>query len=296
MLGMNKHSKILPLAVVVAAMAVGLSCSSVPEGPQQGTPEWYMAGAEMNFGMGDYVKTVEQLKEATKAEGEMGRRAQLWRIVLTAGLARGYDRLVDAFVEGQEKNEARTEEYQPWINQYRRRTRINAIEFSEGVGKVKELMGDSESIALDIPLPPGDGAVSTVLQTVEAGNKVEEPKVLTMEDQTLTRGVLSVISEMTGGTEFSQLIADAEGDGIQAERDAMNFGIARILLDISVMFDREGLDDPRVRDFILNMTTQWAEPYMESDDLGERLEEFKFDLENERRDREGKRRIKKEDS
>ena len=76
----------------------------------------------------------------------------------------------------------------------------------------------------------------------------------------------------------------------------MEFGIARILLDVSIMFNREGINDPRVRKFVLDMAEKWAEPHLENDELGKRLDDFKFDVENEHRDLAGKRRMKRQDS
>lgn len=294
----HKHSRILKSTVVALAAVclLGVACTGGSSGPRQGTPEWYLQAASDNFAIPDYGKTVEQLKDAMKAEGEAGQNAMLWRAVLTAGLARGYDDLADAFVEGIEANEARTEDFQNSINDYRRRTRVNAIEFSESVGKIRQLMdAQGDAIAFDFPIPSGNGSVSPILGSVKAGNKVDA-QVTAMEDQTLERGIFSVLSELTGGTEFSKLASDAAAGGITAAPDAMEFGIARILLDVSIMFNREGINDPRVRKFVLDMAEKWAEPHLENDELGKRLDDFKFDVENEHRDLAGKRRMKRQDS
>ena len=285
----------LTALTLVAVCLVGAGCESTPPGPRQGTPAWYLEAARDNFAIRDYTKTVEQLKEATRLEGEDGQNALLWRAVLTAGLARGYEELTDAFAEGMEVNEARTEEFQNFVNDYRRRTRVNAIEFSESLGEVQNIMGDSETIAFNFPIPAGNDTASPVLESVKLGNTVEETQVTAMVDQTLNRGIFSVLSEVSGGTEASQLTADAEAGGIQVSAADMSFGIARIMLDISVMFDREGINEPRVREFTFTKAVEWAEPYMDSEQFGERLEDFEFDVENERRDMAGKRRMKKPD-
>ena len=293
----DKHSNIhiLTALATTAICLVAAGCSSEPPGPRQGTPPWFMQAARDNFAMGDYTKTVEQLKEAARAEGEMGQEALLWRATLTAGLARGYDELTSAFAEGVEANEARTEEFQNSINDYRRRTRVNAIEFSESIGNVKNIIDASETVALNFPIPSGNATQSPVLESVSLGNTVDETTVAAMVDQTLIRGMFSVLSDLTGGAEASKLVADAEAGGIQASAADMSFGIARIMLDISVMFDREGINEPRVREFAFTKAVEWAEPHMENEELGEKLEDFEFDVENERRDMAGKRRMKEPD-
>lgn len=288
------HSRRIVLTVMasVVAAVLGLSCSSGPSGPVQGSPEWYMQAARDNFAIPDYAKTIEQLSEAMKAEGEIGTRAMLWHSITTAGLARGYAELGDAFLEGIEANEARAADFQNFVNDYRRRTRINAIEFSEGVGKIQALIQAQPSVSLDFPLPPGNDSVSPVLTSVRSGANVDS-QIPGMEDQTLTRGIFSVFSDLTGGKSAEELGSAAETGAIEATSDEIAFGVSRILLDISIMFNREGINDPRVRVHVLDMAEKWAEPHLE-DGESEPVEEFKFDLENERRDIAGKRRIAKE--
>lgn len=282
------------LWMALAAVALTLSCSGGPSGPQQGTPEWYMEAAIDNYALSDFTKTVEQLDEATKATGELGARAVMWHAVLTAGLARGYDELQATFEEGMEANEARTNEFQNYITDYRRRTRVNAIEFTENVGKVQSLIESQETVTFDFPLPPGNASASPILESVRMGNQV--PAQLTaMVDQTLTSGIYSVTSDLTGGTEFAKLASDAQGAGIQATPDQISFGIGRILLDISVMFDRDGINEHRVREQMVQLAEKWATPYFENETFADRVEEFQFDLENEKRDMAGKRRMLKKD-
>ena len=282
-------------AVTVAAVCLlGVACGPSETGPRQGTPEWYFEAAKDNYAIPDYPKTVEQLKEAMKAESDLGAYAGVWRFVLTGGLALGYNELADAFIKGTEANEARTEDFQPSINEYRRRTRINAIQFAEGVGAIEKLIEGQETVTLDVPMPEGDGTASTVLSTVEAGNKVDA-ELVAMEDTTLARGMFTLLSTLSGGKEFPELIEEAAAGGIQATSNQVGFGVARSLLDISVMFDREGLNDPTVRGHVLNMAQKWVEPHLENEEFADAVKEFEFDLENERRDIAGKRRIKEDE-
>ena len=289
---LHSRSIVLTALASVAALILGVACSGGPSGPAQGSPEWYIAAANENFLIPDYAKTIDQLSEAMKADGEIGTKAMLWHSVVTAGLARGYAELGNAFAEGIEANEARAGAFQNFVNDYRRRTRINAIDFSEGVGKIQALITAQPTVNFDFPLPSGNDSASPVLESVRTGNNVDS-QIPGMEDQTLTRGIFSVLSDLTGGTSAEDLMAKAEAGTLQATSDEIAFGISRILLDFSVMFDRDGINDPRVRGHILSMAEKWSEPYLE-DGESEAVEEFKFDLENERRDIAGKRRMKKE--
>ena len=291
----HDHSRLLTWAqlALMAACALGLTFCAGPTGPQQGSPEWYWEAALDNFAVSDYAKTIEQLGEAMKAESEMGTKAMFWRAVLTAGMARGYDALANAVISGIEANESLAEEYQNSLNDYRRRTRVNAIAFSESVGKIKSMIDSQESVSFDFPLPEGNGSVSPMLTSLETGNKIEG-QIMAMEDQTLTRGIFSAFGELNAsGNEFQELVDEAAAGGIEATPEEVAFGVARILLDVAIMFNRENINDPKVRTIVLDMAEQWGEPHYETEEFEERVEDFKFDLENERRDLEGKRRIKR---
>lgn len=281
-------------AAVALVCLLGVACGGGPAGPAQGSPEWYLDAAKDNYAIPDYTKTVEQLKEATSAEGDAGVYAGVWRFALTGGLALGYDVLADAFVQGTEVTPAMAEEFQGSINEYRRRTRINAVEFAEGVGPIKSLVDAGETVALNVPLPSGNGSASPILASVKDGNRVDTQSSA-METQTLNRGIFTALSTLAGGMEFQELSEKAAAGPIEVSSDVVAFGVARLLLDVAIMFDRESLNDPRVRSHVLNMAQQWAEPHLENEDLADAAADFEFDMENERRDIDGKRRIKKDD-
>ncbi len=291
-----KHSKSGCWTATTLALVclLGVACGGGQTGPAQGTPEWYLDAAKQNYAIPDYTKTNEQLKEAMKAEGDAGTYAGIWRFALNGGLALGYDQLADAFIEGTEVTPDMVDSFQPSINEYRRRTRVSAIEFAEGVGPIKSQVDAGDTVMLNVPLPSGNGSVSPLLASVQGGNPVGA-QAQAMEDQTLNRGLFTAISTLAGGMSFQDLSEKGATGPIEVPSDEVAFGVARLLLDIAIMFDREGLNDPKIREHVLNMAQQWSEPHLETEKLADRVEEFEFDMENERRDMEGKRRIKKTD-
>ena len=115
--------------------------------------------------------------------------AGVWRFVLTGGLALGYDELADAFVKGADVNGEMIDAFQPSINDYRRRTRVNAIQFAEGIGAIQNLVEGQEMVTLNVPLPSGNNSVSPLLSSVAAGNAIDA-QLTAMVDQTLTPGHL----------------------------------------------------------------------------------------------------------
>ncbi len=278
--------------IVALVGLLGLSCSGEPAGPRQGTPEWLVQAAADNLAIGDYAKTVEQLSEAAVEPGDAGTKATLWLAAMRAGLAYGYDELADAFATGMEGNDEVIESFQPLISEYRRRTKVHAIDFAEDVGDLENLIGEQEMVTFDFPLPNGNASVSPILASVEGGNRVDTRRAA-MESQTLTRGIFLAVAGLTG-EDVADLGSGAAG-AIEADAGRVRFGIARTLLDIAIMFDRENINEPKVRSFVVDLAEKWAEPHRENESLAELVEEFDFDLENERRDMSGKRKIKKTD-
>lgn len=284
----------------LAALCLALAaCAGGESGPQQGTPEWYWAAAADNVAVGDYAKADEQIEAAAKAEGPLKDKAVLWRAALLAGLAAGYDELADAYVEGQESNEKQSTEFQPAINEYRRQTRQCAIDLAESMGAVRKAAGEGDTLTLEFPLPPGSAAESPILQTVRTGrvprSSGEAAESAALESQTLNRAVLHTAAALSGAEgDIDKLRAGLGAGSASVARADFETAMARRLLDTAMMFDREGLNEPKIRTFIFEMAQQWAEPHLESGDYEEWAKDFKFDVTNEQRDMEGKRRIKKQ--
>ncbi len=284
--------------IAAACLPALVACSGGESGPQQGSPEWYWDAAAGNIAVGDYAKADEQIEAVAKSDGALADKAVLWRTALLAGLATGYDELADAYAEGQEANEKQAAEFQSAINEYRRQTRQSAIDLAESTGAVRKAIGEHDAVTLEFPLPDGSAAESPILPTVRTGRAPrsdgEAAESFTLESQTLTRAVLLAAAALSGaGDDIEKLRAGLGMGSASVVRADFETALARYLLNCTMMFDREGLNEPKIRMSIFEMAQKWAEPYLENADYKEWAENFEFDVTNEKRDMEGKRRIKK---
>ena len=287
------------LFIAAAVCVLLVACSGGEAGPQPGSPEWNWAAAVDNVAVGDYGKADEQIEAVAKSDGELAAKATLWRAALLIGLTTGYDALVDAYVDGQNANQKQVADFQNAINAYRRQSRQSAIDFVEGIGAVKKAIDGKESVVLEFPLPDGSSSESPILSTVVAGRPPRTDgapsESTTLESQTLTRAILLTAAELSGaGDDVEKLRSSFGSGGATVSRSDFEVSLARHLLDTSTMFDREGLNEPKVRTLMFDIAQKWAEPYLENADYKDWATDFKFDVTNEQRDMEGKRRIKKD--
>src|ERR1035437_5769735 len=77
------------VAIALATLglvAAGTSCSSGPQPPQPGTPEFFWAAAKETYLAGDFVKTSEHLQRILATGNEFSARARAWDTVISSGL------------------------------------------------------------------------------------------------------------------------------------------------------------------------------------------------------------------
>jgi len=286
------------LLIAAAACVLFVACSGGEAGPQPGSPEWNWAAAVDNLAVGDYGKADEQIEDVAKSDGELAAKAMLWRTALLIGLTTGYDELADAYVDGQNANQKQVGDFQNAINSYRRQSRQSAIDFVEGIGAVKKAIDGKESVVLEFPLPDGSSGESPILSTVVSGRPPRTDgapsESATLESQTLTRAILLAAVSLSGADNVEQLRSSFGSGGATVSPSYFEVSLARYLLDTSTMFDRAGLNEPKVRTVMFDMAQKWAEPYLENADYKDWAKDFKFDVTNEQRDMDGKRRIKKD--
>ena len=284
-----------------AAVILGLSgCGGGgPAAPKGGSPEWHWENASFYYDRGDFAKMSAELDNVASRETRLKERARVWRTVLLMGLARGYMEVGDAYRAAIEESPDQRPTYEPLLQQVNREARQFAIELTESLGSLDEAWATNE-VNCQFPFPPDEATVHPVMDGISQGQEISLEQVDTASKHTVLRGVVLAAAEFCGfgqGPESAEKAKTALDAGpVSVANDDARFATAKILLDVSLVFSRKRVDDPKIRLALIERTEQWLKPYLESEnaEAKKRAEEFAKEIEDERRDmRRRARRLKK---
>ena len=295
---MRKQTTDRPMMVGVLILSAVLASACgggdpAAQGPRAGSAEWHWDGAVENLNSADFSKAVEHLDEVASQEGPLAEKAVLWRTSTLVGLSRGYMEVIDALSDGVSENDARAADYQNLMQQANRSGRQAAIALAESLGEVQKAAA-GDSVMLDFPFPSGSGSESNVMTAVASGDAVQAAQLSSAVEHTLRRGMIRAASEL-GGFDIdasNQAAAKFEAGAVSVAGDQFRQTMAKVLLDVSLMFSRERVNEPDVRKILIERAEQWAAPYAESEDEEAKAwaEEFAKEVEDEQRDMERKAR------
>lgn len=281
---MNRTAVLLILSSLCTAFLL-VSCSQPQTGPAIGTPEWFWVAANETYAAGDYEKTADHLEQAADSENPWQERAAIWRFVLLDGLARGYLELAEAYQDGAKKNEGNAPKLQNSIQQYQRDARRHTINLAESLGTARKMMGKAQSIQLDFTLATGSAAESPALGIVLGGTAPNESQAFDAETQTVERGIILATTAAIGaGDDAAKTRTAFETRPVEVAADLFFLGVATSLLDRSVVFDLDHLNEPDKRDIMIKFAGDFSKPALEGEDedlkkqaeeLQEKIEEAK---------------------
>ena len=278
---MNRTAVLLILGSLCAIFVL-VSCSQPQTGPAKDTPEWFWVAANETHAAGDYEKAADHLENAADSENPWQERAAIWRFVLLDGLARGYMELAEAYQDGAKKNEANAPKLQNSIQQYQRDARRHTINLAESLGTARKMIGKAQSIQLDFPLATGSAGDSAALRIVLSGIVPNEFQAADAETQTVERGIILATAAAIGaGDESAKARTAFETRPVEVVANVFFLGVATSLLDRSVVFDRDHLNEPDKRDIMLKFAGDFNKPALEGEDedLNKQAEELQEKIE-----------------
>jgi hypothetical protein len=170
-----------------------------------------------------------------------------------------------------------------------RAARQNIISFVEGLGKFKAAVGTGD-VTLAIPFPPGNREQPSALDSLKKGEEISEAQLTDGILKLRQLGVVETVSLAADlGNDYAAAQAKFDAGPVTVSGDRFQLIVAGFLVEMSGIFTQKKLNEPKVRDVVIQRAEEWIASGLESGDadIKSRAEELKAALENERRDLKG---------
>lgn len=214
------------------------------------TPEALYSLAKAQLTNANYVPAVDTLGKVTEEspQSEPGRRAQVLRIAVLSGLARGFKEIGESCLAGRQK--AGTAQYASEMRSvamdYFSRARGHSIEMVEALDYLIRY-APTGPFRVDFPLPEVPGGGSPVLAKVRLGNWVRTEELAQAEKEAVSQGLAQSLTRLAGaGEDVNQARARFRGGEVEVDPAAFYLGVAQEIVDLSSIYGRDALQDPRM--------------------------------------------------
>lgn len=214
------------------------------------SPEALYALAKEQLANANYTPAVDTLAKVAREapQSEPARRAQVLRIALLGGMARGFKKIGEGCLEGRKK--AGAAQYASQMRlvamDYFGRARGRSIEMVEALDL---LLRDAATgpLRLDFAPPEVPGGGSPVLDKVRLGNWVKEEDLAQAEKDEVRQGLAVMLATLAGaGGDVPKARARFQGPELELDPAAFYLGAAQEIVGFSSIYGPEGLQDPRM--------------------------------------------------
>ncbi len=254
---------------LIAVIVLGLltvACSTGPKAPEPGTPAFYWSAAKETYAGGDYIKTIEHLQRAAKTQNEFTVRAQVWTLVLTSGLAKGYLDLAESFEFGAKANRYKATAFRRQRNEDQRIGAQLALQFAESLMQFQKAPVEPK-ILLDFPMPTGT-AIPPAQLTKIANGEVLQPAILDdVRRSALSTAVVLGVCRAAGAPDDTAKTQEVFKSGsAQVPRETFMLAMADALHTQSKLFSHDELDQPERLKLFLSQATDMLKVLPETKD------------------------------
>jgi hypothetical protein len=237
------RTRLLLFGAVVGWLAT-ISCSSGPEPPKPGTPEFIWNAAKSTYHSGDFVKTSENLQQLIKGDSEFAGRARPWAIVISAGLAQGFTETADTYEAGARLNKANPMPFRKEASQLRSLASAASVEFAESVHIFLE-KEKAPNVTLAFDQPNGGAGEPPSLRKVSGGAWIQDSERDLYLKAMLQRAVLMSAARAAGSADdTAKSLELLKNSDAQRPRAEFLFIAAKALYDQSAFFGSTKLDQP----------------------------------------------------
>ncbi len=245
---MHAKNALLPAAGLIPFLLL-TSCSSGPAAPEKGTPAFYWQAAREMYTAADFTKASDHLDSLSRTQNEFTAKALPWRLVLTAGIAKGYMDLADNYEYGARANKANPTPFRKLVSEYRTRGNQYALRFAEIFGKYQAKAEPQISIAF--PFPAGSAAQPPALLKAAQGIVLTPEEADSAQRRSLERAIILTSCVAVGApgdvAKAQQAFSNAD---LKVPRETFQLALAQSLYDQSQLYDARKLDQPdRMKSF-----------------------------------------------
>ena len=229
-------------AVVVAFTGGGCSTSKGPAPPKPGTPPFFWAAARAAYQKGDFQAAMKNLTSITATENEYTRRAQIWQLVLDAGMARGEMEWADILDEGRPAAKARELDFRRLASEARALAGQSAMRFADTGHKLMPALTEDE-IVLPFSMPDANRDRPVEVERILKGILPMPAEVDRLHNLMVRRGVvLSVIAAADPGGDFEKARALLSQPEPKVKREDFLLYLATQYTELSQLFAPKKLD------------------------------------------------------
>jgi hypothetical protein len=230
------------LAAVAAILLVGCGGPSGPPPVKPGTPAFFWAAAKSNFSKGNFNEVVRQLGNLTGKESEYQTRAQVWQMVLNAGLARGDMEFADILDESANASRDRKLEFRRMVTNTRAGAHQAVTRFLEIAhnfsGRVKD-----EEITLPFGYPDVASGMPVDIARFKKGILPTAAEFEKNRDLMQQRGVLMAVIRAAGAgadlAKAKELLAAGE---LKVKRSAFLYNLANEMVGLTDLYGPKKMD------------------------------------------------------
>jgi hypothetical protein len=234
----------LPPLRILIVPCLTLTLISCATGPAPNTPPWFWQAAQDTYRMGDYLKAIDHLEPLIAPGGEFTERAQPFRLVLTAGLARGYMDLAEAFEAGARMNERAATEFRRRMNVYRSQANRRAMNFAESF-LAFEKAGPGASIPIAFPYPSGNPLPVAELTKAGQGIALSETELATAERRAVERAILMTACTAVGAEDDTAKAQQVfSGQNVTVPKETFLLAMAKQLHALSQLYTPAKMNEP----------------------------------------------------
>jgi hypothetical protein len=243
------HSSSLPPGLLLVAslfLALALlSCSSGPPPLAVGSPAWHWQNAATTWEAGDLEKTSDNLEPLVKAGGEYADRAQLWRLVITGGVAVGYIEMSDAFEAGAKAHRPAATDFRRHMNTFRSAATNESVQFYETYMEFKKA-NPAGPLPLAFSFPKGSAQEIADLKKASEGFVPSDDAIPALVRQVLQRSVLLAACDSVGaGNDPAKAQQVFGGQDPTVPKDSVVLALAQALDKLGNFYSPEKQDNPQ---------------------------------------------------